>query len=104
MLDPPTGRTFHRFECKCTIKLSVSSCCGRSVTRLSDGPRYYWRPPRRPTSTQAGFFDDRIVRLLGKFPIRGRLAPQTFRPIMHVEQSTVELGVVTSRPSWRPLS
>jgi hypothetical protein len=50
------------------------------------------------------FFDDRIVRLLGKFPIRGRLAPQTFRPIMHVEQSTVELGVVTSRLSWRPLS
>jgi hypothetical protein len=32
------------------------------------------------------------------------LAPQTFRPIMHVEQSTVELGVVTSRLSWRPLS
>jgi len=21
MLDPPTGRTFHMFECKCTIKL-----------------------------------------------------------------------------------
>jgi hypothetical protein len=45
------------------------------LTRLSDGPRYYWRAPRRPTSTQAGFFDDLIVRLPGKFPIRGRLAP-----------------------------
>ena len=42
-------------------------------------------------------FDDRIVRLLGKFPIRGRLAPQTFRPIVHAEHSTVEVGVVTIR-------
>jgi hypothetical protein len=50
------------------------------------------------------FFDDRIVRLLGKFPIRGPLAPQTFRPIMHAEYSTVELRVVTSRLGWRRLS
>jgi hypothetical protein len=39
------------------------------------------------------FFDDRIVRLLGTFPIRGRLAPKTFWPIMHAEHSTVEFGV-----------
>ena len=37
------------------------------------------------------FFDDRIVRLLGEFPIRGRLAPQTFRPIMHAEQNPLSL-------------
>jgi hypothetical protein len=43
------------------------------------------------------FSDDRIVRLLGKFPIRGRLAPQTFWPIMHAEYSTVELEAVTIR-------
>jgi hypothetical protein len=39
--------------------------------------------------------DDRIVGLLGKDPIQGRLAPHTVRPIMHAEHSTVELGAVT---------
>jgi hypothetical protein len=39
--------------------------------------------------------DDRIVGLLGKVPIQGRLAPHKVRPIMHAEQSTVELGAVT---------
>ncbi len=39
--------------------------------------------------------DDRIVGLLGKVPIQGRLAPHTVRPIMHAEHSTVELGAVT---------
>ena len=39
--------------------------------------------------------DGRIVGLLGKLPIHGRLAPQMVRPIMRAEHSTVELGVVT---------
>ena len=39
--------------------------------------------------------DDRIVGLLGKVPIQGRLAPHTVRPIIHAEHSTVELGAVT---------
>jgi len=39
--------------------------------------------------------DGRIVRLLGKLPIHGRLAPQMVRPIVRAEHSTVELGVVT---------
>jgi hypothetical protein len=39
--------------------------------------------------------DDRIVGLLGKVPMQGRLAPHTVRPIMHAEHSTVELGAVT---------
>jgi hypothetical protein len=38
--------------------------------------------------------DDRIVGLLGKVPIQGRLAPHTVRPIMHAEHRTVELGAV----------
>jgi hypothetical protein len=41
------------------------------------------------------FFDDRIVGLLGKVPIKDRLAPHTVRPIVHAEHSTVELGAVT---------
>jgi hypothetical protein len=28
----------------------------RPFTRMSDDLQYYWRPPRRPRSTQAGFF------------------------------------------------
>jgi hypothetical protein len=38
--------------------------------------------------------DNRIVGLLGKVPIQGRLAPHTVRPIMHAEHRTVELGAV----------
>jgi hypothetical protein len=54
-------------------QLQLNRRCG--LTRPSDDLRYYWRPSRRPAPTQAGFFDDRIVRLRGKFPIHGRLAP-----------------------------
>jgi hypothetical protein len=31
--------------------------------------------------------DDRIVGLLGKVPIQGRLAPHTVRPIIYAEHS-----------------
>ena len=40
-------------------------------------------------------FNERIVGLLDKFPIPGRLIPQIVKSIMHTEHSTVELGVVT---------
>ena len=68
-------------RCKADIGESFAAAINRmelwlrSLIRLSDGPRYYWRPRRSPTPTQASFFDDWIVRLLGKFPIHGRLAP-----------------------------
>ena len=40
-------------------------------------------------------FNERIIGLLDKFPILGRLILQIIEPIMDAERSTLELGVVT---------
>ena len=59
---------------------------GGPATRLSDDPRCYWRPLHTRTPTQAARFYGRIIGLLGKLPILGRLVPQIVRPI-HAAQS-----------------
>jgi hypothetical protein len=57
------------------------------LSQVREIRRYVWVHP-----DEKALFDDKIVGLLGKFPVHGCLAAETVRPIIDAEHSTVALG------------